>query len=158
MLDEQEKMAIRAELDNSEESAAASVEALKIVQANRGFVSDEAISDISRELGITVDELESIATFYPFVFRKPVGKHLVLVCDGVVCYIVGHENIFAYLQQRLGIGPGETTRDGMFTLLPVSCIGACDHAPAIIIDGKMYGDLNTQRIDEILNEHSSLKT
>lgn len=155
MLSEQEMAAIQAKLKDTEEPCAITVEALKIVQANRGFVSDESIADIATVLGMTADELDSIATFYPFIFRKPVGRHVVLACDGVVCWIMGTENIFAYLQQRLGIRPGETTVDGVFTLLPVSCIGACDHAPAMTIDGKLFGDLDTQRIDEILKEYSS---
>src|SRR5512138_2729549 len=101
MLSEQEIAAIQAELKDAEEPCAITVEALKIVQASRGFVSDESITDIAAVLGMTADELDSIATFYPFIFRRAVGRHVVLACDGVVCWITGAENVFTYLQQRL---------------------------------------------------------
>lgn len=153
MLSEEEQTAILTELESSEEPRASSVEALKIVQQSRGFVSDEAIGDIALILGMTPEELDSVATFYSFIFRRPMGEHVILVCDSVSCWIMGYEKILEYLEQRLGIGMGETTVDGKFTLLPVSCIGACDHSPAIMIDRVLYGDLDMQKIDEIFKDY-----
>jgi NADH-quinone oxidoreductase subunit E len=153
MLTMEEQRKILAELETAEVPEAASVEALKIVQRSRGFVSDDAIKEIAPVLGMTEDELDGVATFYPFIFRRPVGRHLILVCDSVSCWIMGYEDILEHLKDRLGVGFGETTADGKFTLLPVSCIGACDHAPAMMVDGRLYGDLDIQRIDEILMGH-----
>jgi NADH-quinone oxidoreductase subunit E len=153
MLTMEEQREILAELETAEVPEAASVEALKIVQRSRGFVSDDAIKEIAPVLGMTEDELDGVATFYPFIFRRPVGRHLILVCDSVSCWIMGYEDILEHLKDRLGVGFGETTADGKFTLLPVSCIGACDHAPAMMVDGRLYGDLDIQRIDEILMGH-----
>jgi NADH-quinone oxidoreductase subunit E len=150
MLTLEEERAIRTELETAEEPGAASVEALKIVQRFRGFVSDDAIRDIAPMIGMTEDELDGVATFYPFIFRRPVGRHIILVCDSVSCWVMGYEGIVEHLRKRLGIGFGDTTDDGRFTLLPVSCIGACDHAPAMMVDGTLYGDLDKQKIDEIL--------
>lgn len=153
MLSEEERRAILAELEHSEDGRAFAVDALRIVQGHRGFISDEAIEDIASILGMTPEELDSLATFYSFIFRRPVGKHVILACDGVTCWIMGYDDILGHLRQRLGIDMGETTDDGKFTLLPVSCIGACDHSPAIMIDGTMYGDLSRERIDEILKDY-----
>ena len=71
----------------------------------------------------------------------------------MTCWVMGYENILEHLKQRLGIEVGETTEDGVFTLLPVSCIGACDHSPAIMIDSTLYGDLSKEKVDEILKDH-----
>jgi len=151
MLTPEERKEILAELESAEKPEAASVEALKIVQRSRGFVSDDAIEDIAPMLGMTGDELDGVATFYPFIFRKPVGRHIILVCDSVSCWIMGLDGVMDHLRERLGIGFGETTSDGKFTLLPVSCIGACDHAPAMMIDGKLCGDLDARKVDEIID-------
>jgi NADH-quinone oxidoreductase subunit E len=153
MLSEEERKDILKELERAEESQSACVEALKLVQKYRGYVSDEAIKDIAPLFGLTPDELDSIATFYSFIFRKPVGRHLIFMCDGVSCWILGYEGILEQVKERLGIGFGETTADGRFTLLPASCLGACDRAPAVIVDGRLYGDLDRQKIDEILESY-----
>ena len=125
-------------------------EALKIVQRHRGWVSDESLKDAAALLGMSSEELDGIATFYSLIFRKPVGKHVILLCDSVSCWILGYDLVREHLRMRLGIGLGETTADGRFTLLPVACLGACDRAPAMMIDDELYGDLDAKRIDEIL--------
>jgi NADH-quinone oxidoreductase subunit E len=79
-----------------------------------------------------------------------VGRHIILVCDSVSCWIMGYESMVRHLQERLGIGLGETTADGVFTLLPIACLGACDQAPAMMIDDELYGNLDEKKIDEIL--------
>jgi NADH-quinone oxidoreductase subunit E len=99
---------------------------------------------------MTTDELDSVATFYNLIFRKPVGRHIILVCTSVSCWVMGHEQILDHLRERLGIGLGETTTDGRFTLLPNVCLGACDLAPALMIDDDLHGNLDTQKIDEML--------
>jgi len=99
---------------------------------------------------MTVAELDGLATFYSFIFRKPIGRHMILVCDSVSCWVMGYEDILSHLKERLGIDLGGTTADGRFTLLPVSCIGSCHHAPALMVDDQLYGDLDISRVDEIL--------
>jgi NADH-quinone oxidoreductase subunit E len=150
VLAENERIEITAGIELFGDPRAACVDALKIVQRHRGFVSDEALRDIAPVLGMTMDELDGIATFYSFIFRKPVGRHMILVCDSVSCWVMGYEEILKHLKERLGIGFGETTGDGRFTLLPVSCIGSCHHAPALMVDGRLYGDLDIRKVDEIL--------
>ena len=99
---------------------------------------------------MTPAELDAVATFYNFIFRKPVGKHIILVCDSVSCWVMGSERVLEHLQNRLGIVLGQTSADGVFTLLPTACLGACDRAPAMMIDDQLYGDLDPAKIDQIL--------
>ncbi len=150
MLSEKEKQDIETELKRYEQKRAACVDALKIVQRHRGWVSDETLSDVAGILGMTPAELDSVATFYNLIYRRPVGKHIILVCDTISCWIVGQQEVYAHLKTRLGIDWGQTTADNTFTLLPVPCLGACDHAPAMMIDNELHGDLTPEKLDEIL--------
>jgi NADH-quinone oxidoreductase subunit E len=150
MLTAEEKKEIEAEFPAYEQKRAVSVEALKIIQRHRGWVSDDAVRDIAEFLEMSPDELDGVATFYNLIFRKPVGRHVILVCNSVTCWIMGYEGILEHLKQRLGIDLGETTADGLFTLLPIVCLGACDQAPAMMIDDILYGNLDPAKIDEIL--------
>jgi NADH-quinone oxidoreductase subunit E len=152
MLTEEERQEIITELKNHENRRAACFEAMRIVQRKKGCISDE-LGEIAELLGMTADELDSVATFYPFVFRKPVGRHVIYICDGVSCWIMGYEDLRSYLKTRLKIDFGGTTEDGRFTLLPVSCLGTCDHAPALMVDDDLHQDLTKEKIDEILDRY-----
>jgi NADH-quinone oxidoreductase subunit E len=153
MLTTEEIEEIQAEFLRYEQKRAVCIEALKIVQRRRGWVSDDALRDVARHLEMTADELDAVATFYNFIYRKPVGRHVILVCDSVSCWIMGYDRILARLKERLGIGFGETTADGRFTLLPNVCLGACDHAPVMMIDEDLYLDVDPQMLDRILDQY-----
>lgn len=153
MLTESEKKEIEAEARHYDYKRAACVDALKIVQRHRGWVSDESLRDVAEYLEMTPDELDNVATFYNLIFRKPVGKHVILVCDSVSCWIMGYERVRQRLSERLGIGFGETTADERFTLLPIVCLGTCDHAPAIMIDGDLCRDVDPEKLDAILAQY-----
>ncbi|MGA8180596.1 MAG: NADH-quinone oxidoreductase subunit NuoE [Desulfobacterales bacterium] len=150
MLSEQEKKQIEAVAAHYPIKRAAGIEALKIVQKNRRWVSDEVLSDVADVLEMSPTDLDGVATFYNFIFRRPVGRHIILVCDSVSCWIMGYDTIVNYLENRLGIGLGETSGDGRFTLLPNVCLGACDRAPVMMIDDQLYGELDAEKIDKIL--------
>jgi NADH-quinone oxidoreductase subunit E len=154
MLTEEERREIEAEVPRYPQKKATCIEAMKIVQRHRGWVSDEALQGIGELLGMTVDELEGVASFYNLIFRKPVGRHVILICDSISCWIMGYDRMREHLTARLGINLGETTADGRFTLLPIACLGACDHAPALMIDDDLHGDLDPKKIDEILNRYA----
>jgi NADH-quinone oxidoreductase subunit E len=154
MLKDVERREIEAELQHYEHKRAACIEALKIVQRHQGWVSDESIRDIAALLEMMPDELDSVATFYNLIFRKPVGKHVILLCDSVSCWIMGYVRLREHLQARLGIRLGETTADGRFTLLPIVCLGTCDHAPALMIDNELYRDLDPEKLDVVLEQHT----
>jgi len=150
MLTAQEQAEIQAVSAHYEFKQAASLEALKIIQRHRGWVPDEALGAAADLLEMSEAELDSVATFYNLIFRRPVGRHVILLCDSVSCWVMGYEDIYTYLKERLGIGFGETTADGRFTLLPHVCLGCCDRAPAMMIDEQLFGPLDAGKIDEIL--------
>ena len=153
MLTDEEKKDITAELTHCERKEAASVEALKIVQKARGWVSDASIRDIAAELGMTPAELDAVATFYSFVYRKPVGRHVIQICDSMVCWSLGLNPLLEQLRKELGIGFGETTPDDRFTLLPASCLGACDQAPAMLVDEDLHGPITPEILLKILDDY-----
>jgi NADH-quinone oxidoreductase subunit E len=150
MLSDLERQEIDAELQHYEQKRGACIDALKIVQRHRGWVSDDSLQALARLLEMTPDELDGVATFYNLIFRQPVGRHVILLCDSVSCWIMGYMRLREHLQARLGIDFGETSRDGQFTLLPVPCLGTCDHAPALMIGDELYRDLTPEKLDDVL--------
>ena len=126
------------------------VDIMFAIQDQSGYLSDEAVEEVAELLNMSPLEVEELATFYTFVYREPVGKYVIHVCDSVVCWMDGYESIRDYLCNKLGIEMGETTADGLFTLLPVCCIGYCDRSPAILINKEVYGPLTPEKLDEIL--------
>lgn len=154
MLSEDERQAVEAVLKSFPRRSAGCLEALRIIQDRRGWVSDEAIRDIAAAVGLSPDELDGVATFYSLIFRKPVGRHVILICDSISCWILGYEKILDRLRSRLGIGVGETTPDARFTLLPVCCLGACDRAPTLMVDSDLYGDVTPDKLESILEKYT----
>ena len=133
-----------------ESKSGASVDALKALQRSRGWVPDDDLHELARLLDMSADELDSVATFYNLIFRRPVGRHVILTCDSVSCWIMGFEALRDNLRRRLGVGLGETTADGRFTLLPVCCLGNCDKAPALMIDDDTFGDVQPAGVSKLL--------
>jgi NADH-quinone oxidoreductase subunit E len=129
---------------------AAGIEALKIVQQRRRWISDETLRDVATHMHMSAEELDSVATFYNLLFRRPVGRHVILVCDSISCWVMGYENLVKALQQKLNITFGETTKDSRFTLLPNCCLGCCDGAPALMIDNDLYKNVTADQLGEIL--------
>jgi NADH-quinone oxidoreductase subunit E len=153
MLTMEEIQEIESEAANYPKREAVSIDALKIVQKHRGWVSDESLRDIAEHIGMSPTDLDSIATFYNLIYRRPVGRHIISVCDSVSCWIMGCEELQEHLQQRLGIALGDTTADNRFTLLPTVCLGCCDHAPALMVDGHLHTDLDPLKIDNELENY-----
>ncbi len=152
-LSETERSAIEHEMHHYEDPRAASIEALKIVQKQRGWVPDGAIYAIAELLGIPASDIEGVATFYSQIFRSPVGRHIIRVCDSMTCYIGGHESLLERIKNQIGIAPGQTTADGRFTLLPVCCLGNCDKAPAMMIDDDTFGNLSADELPQLLESY-----
>jgi len=153
MLADEEKREINEELEKYDRKRAAASEALKIVQKYRGWISNESLDDIARYLDMTTEELDSVATCYNLIFRKPVGRHRIFICDSVSCWIMGYEQVLSHIQRRLGVELGQTTPDRRFTLLPIACLGACDKAPAMMVDDDLYVELSPTKVDEILDAY-----
>jgi len=127
------------------------VDVMLSLQNHYGYLSDQAVKEAARLLGMTSLEIEEIATFYDFIYREPVGRFVIHVCDGVVCWMNAYDSVLNHLSKKLGIKPGETTKDGFFTILPTACIGYCDLSPAMLINGRAYGPLTPEKIDGILD-------
>ena len=126
------------------------IDLLRAVQDNNGWVPEEGIELVAGIIGAPPVEVEEVATFYDKIYRQPVGKKVIHVCDSVCCWSRGGEQLAEALQQKLQVKLGGTTEDGFFTLLPTCCLGACGDAPAIMIGLKTYGKLTPEMIDDIL--------
>ena len=153
MLTVEEKHEIDKAIHHVPVKKAACIEALKIVQERRRWVSDESLKDVAAYMNMSPEELDSVATFYNLIFRRPVGRHIILLCDSISCYVMGYEKLADLIMKRLGIRYGETTLDGRYTLLPNPCLGTCDHAPALMIDHDLYRDVTLEQLEEILNKY-----
>ena len=153
MLTEEEIKEIHEETKQYPYPAVACIDALKIVQNQRGWVSDESVKDIAQLLGISNEEVDGVATFYSRIYRKPVGRNVILICDSVSCMIMGYQSLYEYISKKLGIAFGETSADERFTLLPNSCLGDCDNAPAMMINNDHFNKLTTEMIDELLERY-----
>jgi len=150
MLPKEIKEALRKQIEESDQSREQVINVMYAVQKHYGYLSDEAVQEAGELLSMTSLEIDELATFYDFIYREPVGWYVIHVCDSTICWAYGYESVMDYLSRKLGIKPGETTADGFFTLLPVCCIGYCDHAPVMLINGKPYGRLTPESIDQIL--------
>lgn len=153
MFTKEEKEEINIELAKYPHKDAAGLEILKVVQKYRGWISDESLSEVARLVEMTEDELDSVASSYNHIFRKPVGRHVIFICDGMACWIKGYEKILEHFKSRLGITFGQTTKDKRFTLLPSSCLGVCEQAPVMFIDEDLYTNIELTKLDEILTRY-----
>ena len=152
VLSQEEIAEIDAEISHLPYRSAVAIDALKIVQAHRGWVSDESLRAIARHLEMSAEELEGVATFYNLIFRRPVGDNVILLCNSISCWIKGCENLQARITQQLGIGLGETTTDNHFTLLPVTCLGACDKAPVLMVGETLHENVDIETLTELFRE------
>lgn len=130
----------------------AAVDVLYALQQHYGYLCDEAMHYAAKLLGMTTLELESLATFYDYLYRRPVGRYVIHVCDSVVCWMFHQDSIFDYLCRVLGVPPGGTTDDGLFTVLPAACVGNCHNAPTMLVNGRFYDRLTPERVDALLDE------
>ena len=131
----------------------ACIEALKVVQHHRRWISDDTLKEVAEYMRMSPEELDSVATFYNLLFRKPVGRHVILVCDSISCWVMGYDKLRDKLFEKLGIRYGETTADERFTLLPNCCLGTCDTAPALMIDKDLYKKVDPDQLEHILEKY-----
>ena len=132
--------------------AAVSIDALKVIQQQRGWVSDASLSLLSAYIHVSIADLDSVATFYNLIFRQAVGEIVLHPCDGISCDLMGGVEVRAAISQKLQINPGETTPDNRFTLIPLPCLGACDKAPVMIASKQVYPHLSVSKIAQLIDE------
>jgi NADH-quinone oxidoreductase subunit E len=151
----------KSELDHLLEhypvAAGGSIDALKIIQKYRGWVSDGALKALAAHMGLPLADLESVATFYNLIFRKPVGKVLVHPCNSVSCALMGFNKVHQSLKKCLNITDGQTTPDNQFTLISLPCLAACDKAPVMLVGGTLYENVKPEEVDKILQHEASLQ-
>ena len=131
------------------DTRAVGLEALKIVQKQRGWVSDESLLAVAEYLGLPAAELEGVATFFNLIYRRPVGRNVILYCNSVSCWIMGCDKVKQKISEQLGIDFGETSEDGEFTLIPVPCLGDCDRAPVMMVGPDQHRNLSESSVGEI---------
>jgi NADH-quinone oxidoreductase subunit E len=152
MIDHATEQQIKELIEHAETPREKAVDVMFILQRHYGYLSDAALEQGADLLGLTPLELEELATFYDFIYRRPVGRYVIHICDGVVCWMFHASDIFSHLCERLEVEPGEVTPDGLFTVLPTSCLGDCHHAPSMLINGRFYGTLTPDKVDRVLDE------
>lgn len=132
---------------------AACLDALKCVQRRNGWVDDAQMNAIAQMLSMSVADLEGVATFYNRIYRQPVGRHVILLCDSIACFLMGAETLAEAFQRELGIQYGQTTADGRFTLLPICCLGNCDKGPTLMIDEDTHGLVDVSSVKQLLEKY-----
>jgi NADH-quinone oxidoreductase subunit E len=149
-LSDEEIRQLDAILGHYPDRRAAAATAMRLLQARRRWLSDEALVDLGECLGGTVAERDSIATVGNMLFRKPFGRQVVLICDSFACWSLGYAELRAAVEAELGVGMGQTTADGRFTLLPIVCLAACDRGPAMMVDDELHGPVSPDQLAGIL--------
>ncbi len=158
MIPEELKKELAARVASAITPREAAVDGMKEIQRHYGWLTDEGVHEAAGILGLSPLQVEELATFYEMIYRRPVGKKVLHVCDSISCWAVGYETLMAHLGRRLGVGPGGTTADGMFTLLPCACLGMCGDGPAMMIGETLYGKVTPEIADEILEKERAVAT
>ncbi|MDO5650861.1 MAG: NADH-quinone oxidoreductase subunit NuoE [Moraxella sp.] len=136
------------------QARAAVLDALKLVQRRNGWVNDAQANAIANLLDIPMSDVDGVATFFNRIYRSPVGRHVILICDSVACYLNGYEDLSQAFKHELGIDYGQTTADGRFTLLPICCLGNCDKGASVLIDEDTYGPVLPSDVPLLLEQYS----
>lgn len=140
-------------IDSLETTKGALIEILHRAQEIFGYLSRDVQLYIARKLGIPGAEVYGVVSFYSYFTTKPSGRHTISVCMGTACFVRGADKILGKFKEKLGIESNETTEDGFFTIKDVRCIGACGLAPVVTVDGKVYGRVKEEDVDNIINEY-----
>ncbi len=150
MLTEQEKTELEEKVAHYRYRHAAKITVLNYLQEVRGWISDETLEDAADFLGISPAELDSVASFYNLIYRKPVGRKVIHLCNSAACWMMGEPQIRQTIEETLNIKTGETTADESYTLLPIVCLGNCDHAPSLMKGKELHGNLTPEKTKKLL--------
>lgn len=149
----EERTEIEHHMAHYEDPRAATIDALKLIQKHHGWVSDSAIVAIGQVLGIPASDVDGVATFYNKIFRKPVGRNVIFVCDSIGCFLTGYEDLINAIKKHLNIEYGQTTADNRYTLLPICCLGNCDKGPTLMINEDTHGPVSIEQIPSLLEQY-----
>ena len=153
MLSDTERRELEDAVKHYPDKRGATIDALLTIQRRRGWISDDTLLEIAQFLEITVEDVDSVATFYNLIFRKPVGRHVAFVCDSISCWIKGCEQVQEKIKTLYNADLGQTSPDGRLTVLPIACLGHCERAPALMIDQDVYGNVTPEKIEQIVEKY-----
>jgi len=126
------------------------IQALHHVQTALGYIPEHAQAAVARTVGVPLSQVRGVVTFYHFFRTTPVGRHTLRLCLGTACHVRGVDLVLKAIREELGVGLGETSADGVFTVEGVRCLGACGLAPVMMVDEEVYGKLDAKRTKRIL--------
>ncbi|MGM5484434.1 MAG: NADH-quinone oxidoreductase subunit NuoE [Nanobdellota archaeon] len=128
------------------------INVLQEIQEKEGYLSPKTLAYVSKHMDIPYAKVYGVATFYNFFKLKPGGKYTIQMCKGTACHVKGSSELFDHLKKKLDVEENGTTEDGIFTLSPVNCLGMCSLAPCMMINGKVYSELDKERLDSIIDD------
>ncbi|MBC7961843.1 MAG: NADH-quinone oxidoreductase subunit NuoE [Steroidobacteraceae bacterium] len=152
MIPQSLKMELQQRVARAVTNREAAVDVMKELQNHYGWLTDEAVAEAGDLLGLSTLQIEELATFYEMIYRRPVGRHVIHVCDSISCWSMGGETLLRQFEKLLGIQAGGTTTDGVFTLLPCSCLGNCGNAPAVMVGERQFGPVSIESAAALLAE------
>jgi NADH-quinone oxidoreductase subunit E len=126
---------------------------LQKTQNELGYLSEESMAELAKSLDLSISDVYGVATFYSFLSAKPLGRNIIRICKSIPCYLKNCQIIIDTVEKEIGIKPGETTPDGKFSFQLTNCIGACDKAPAMMINNDVYVNLTPSKISQILKAY-----
>src|SRR5579875_4010014 len=152
MISEQAKQHMRDLAARYPVARSAILPALHIAQQEEGYITQEGLQAVAEVLNLTVDDVESAATFYTMYYQQPMGKKIIKVCNSISCYLRGCDPLIEHIEQKLGIKRGETTPDGNFTLLTVECLASCGTAPVLQVNDEFVENVTPEKADQLIDD------
>src|SRR5947209_13128904 len=152
MISEQAKQRMRNLAARYPRARSAVMPALYIAQQEEGYITREALQAVAEAIGMTADDVESVATFYTMYYQQPPGRKVIKVCTSISCYLRNCDTLVKHLEQRLGIKRGETTADGNYTLMTTECLASCGTAPVLQVNNEFVENVTPEMADSLINE------
>jgi len=152
MISEQAKQRMRDLAVRYPVTRSAVMPALYIAQQEEGYITQEALQAVAETIGLTVDDVESVATFYTMYYQQPPGRKVIKICTSISCYLRGCDELVSHLEQRLGLKRGETSADGNYTLLTAECLASCGTAPVLQVNDEFVEEITLEMADALIEE------
>jgi len=152
MIPDHLKKELEQRVANAVTNREAAIDVMKQLQRHYGWLTDEAVQEAADLLGLSLLQVEELATFYEMIYRRPVGRHVIHVCDSISCWSLGGESLLKRFETLLGVPVGSTSARGSFTLLPCCCLGNCGKAPAVMVGERIYGPVDPEHAGTLIEE------
>jgi NADH-quinone oxidoreductase E subunit len=152
MISEQAKQRMRDLATRYPVARSAVMPALYIAQQEEGYITQDALQAVAEAIGLTVDDVESVGTFYTMYYQRPPGKKVIKVCTSISCYLRGCDAVVSHLEKRLGIKRGETSADGNYTFLTAECLASCGTAPVLQVNDEFVENITLEMVDALVDE------